>query len=350
MKILTRLTALLFAFALVACSKNTDNPPQEPDTYYYPPLTGTTWDTVSPASLGWDAGKLNDLLDYVGENNSSAFIVLHKGKIVVEKYWLGTSTSSFRIFSATKSMAAFLVGLAQEQGKLDINNKVISYIPGGWSKATLAEEAAITIKDLMTMTSGLNENLTYDTVPGTRWRYNTLAYHKLYQVLAAAYNQSNDTYTTEQLWSKIGMQDSFWDTEPGGGPTMSCSARDMARFGLMILSEGQWNGVPLMSNTTYFQTMLNTTQNLNPSYGYLWWLNGKSSYVLPTSVPVNGQLMPNAPADLVAALGAGDKKIYVVKSKDLVVIRHGSPSNAPVSQALSNFDNEIWKRLMLAIE
>ena len=350
MKTITRLTILILLTGFFSCKKNTEPPAQDAGTYYYPPLTGNTWDTISPSTLGWDAGKLNELLDYVGENNSSSFIILHKGKIVVEKYWIGNARTSAKIFSATKSMAAFLVGLAQEQGKLDIRKEVVYYIGEGWSRATPTQEARITVKDLISMTSGLNENLTYDTLPGTRWTYNTLAYHKLYEVLAAAYNQPNDTYTSEQLWTKIGMQDSFWDTEPGGGPTMSCSARDMARFGLMVLSDGKWNGVPLMTNSSYFQAMLNTAQTLNPSYGYLWWLNGKSSYVLPTSVPVAGPLMPNAPSDLVAALGYGDKKIYVVKSRDLVVIRHGSPSNAPVSYALSSFDNEIWKRLMLAVK
>ena len=54
--------------------------------------------------------------------------------------------------------------------------------------------------------------------------------------------------------------------------------------------------------------------------------------------------------DLWAALGYGDKKIYVVKSEDLVVIRHGAPSNAPVTYALSNFDNELWKKLMAAVK
>jgi len=350
MKNLTRLAAFFVITSFWACSKDDDTSLQGTGSYYYPPLSGTTWETVTPESLNWDNNKLNELLDYVQANNSSSFIILHKGRIVVEKYWVGTATSSFKIFSASKSIAGFLVGLAQEQGRLDINKTVISYIGAGWSKATLLQEAQITVKDLITMTSGLNENLTYDTLPGARWRYNTLAYHKIYDVLSAAYNQTNAAYTNEQLWSKIGMQNSFWDTEPGDGPTMSCSGRDMARFGLMILSEGKWNGTPIMTNTSYFQSMLNSAQNLNPSYGYLWWLNGKSSYILPTSEPFTGALMPNAPADLVAALGYGDKKIYVVKSKDLVVIRHGSPSNAPVTYALSSFDNEIWKRLMLAIK
>ena len=101
--------------------------------------------------------------------------------------------------------------------------------------------------------------------------------------------------------------------------------------------------------------MLSTSQNLNPSYGYLWWLNGKSNYVLPspnpsTATPAAGFLVPNAPADLVAALGANDKKIYVSKSKEVVVIRHGGQSNASSTQAVSSFDNEIWTRLVLAIK
>lgn len=148
------------------------------------------------------------------------------------------------------------------------------------------------------------------------------------------------------------MQHSFWDTELGGGPSMSCSARDMARFGLMILSDGKWNGTPIMNDMSYFQNMIKPAQTLNPAYGYLWWLNGQSSFILPgTSGQVfQGHLISNAPADLIAALGFGDKKIYVSKSNDLVVIRHGSPSNSAVSNALSNFDNEIWKRLMLAMK
>ena len=107
-----------------------------------------------------------------------------------------------------------------------------------------------------------------------------------------------------------------------------------------------------MNDVNYFQNMIKPAQTLNPSYGYLWWLNGQSSFILPgTSGEIlQGPLIPNAPSDLIAALGYGDKKIYVSKSKDLVVIRHGGPSNSSVTNALSNFDNEIWKRLMLVMK
>jgi CubicO group peptidase (beta-lactamase class C family) len=344
------LPAFFFAITLLfSCEKDTPAPVAA--TYYYPPATGSAWETVDPADLGWNVNKLNEAIEFVEANNSTAFIILYKGRIVTERYWLGsTPSSSRRIFSSTKSIAGFLIGLAQEQGKLDITKKVSFYLGSGWSHASAAQENSITVKHLITMTSGLNEELTYDTIPGTKWTYNTLAYHKLYNVLSVAYGQSNTQYTNEQLWSKIGMQNSFWDTEPGGGPSMSCSGRDMARFGLLLLSGGKWAGNAIMNDTNYFQSMLNSSQTLNPSYGYLWWLNGKSSYILPTGDVKEGSLMPSGPPDLVAALGYGDKKIYVVKSKDLVVIRHGGPSNFPVNLALSSFDNEIWKRLMLAIE
>jgi hypothetical protein len=56
----------------------------------------------------------------------------------------------------------------------------------------------------------------------------------------------------------------------------------MARFGLLIQGNGAWNGTQLI-NSTYFNEMVNTSQNLNKSYGYLWWLNGKPSFMVPTS-------------------------------------------------------------------
>lgn len=354
------LISFLFFASLVfaGCEKNnptptpTPTPTPIPSTYYYPPLTGSDWETISPTTLGWNTNKLNELLEYVRTNNSTAFIILYKGRIVSENYWNGFSAStSQRIFSSTKSIGAFLIGLAQEQGKLNINEKVSTYLGTGWSSAALFRENQITVKHLISMTSGLTDALTYEADPGTKWYYNTPAYHKIYAVLAAAYAQTNDQYTREQLWNKIGMQHAYWDVEPGGGPSMSCSGRDMSRFGLLMASDGKWNGNTIMTSSTYFTQMLSSSQTLNPGYGYLWWLNGQSSFILPGTIGQSfpGSLMPNAPLDLKAALGFADKKIYVVKSRDLVVIRHGSASNAPVSQALSNFDNEIWRRLMEAI-
>ena len=92
------------------------------------------------------------------------------------------------------------------------------------------------------------------------------------------------------------------------------------------------------------------SQELNRAYGYLWWLNGGASYVLPgRGQGGEGPFIPAAPPDLVAALGAGDKKIYVVPSLNLVVARHGGPAGIGRAEAASAFDNRWWERLAGAI-
>ncbi len=355
---ITKITGYLFllivVLSLTSCHKSSTSSPSF-TTPYFPPLTGSTWETVNPADLGWDVTQLNNTISYVASNNSTAFIILYKGRIVSENYWSSwTNTTSAKIFSATKSMVSFIAGLAQEQGKLDITKKASDYLGTGWSKATLAQENLITVKHLLTMTSGLNEDLTYQADAGTSWYYNTTAYQEVISILEMVYNMSLTDLTNTQLWSVIGMQNSSWTTDPEG-LTISCSGRDMARFGLLVASNGQWNGTTVMTDANYFQAMTSTSQTINPSYGYLWWLNGKGSYILPSSSPttdvsVSGALIPSAPTDLVSALGSNDKKIYISSSKDVVVIRHGSQSNASSTQALSAFDNEIWSRLSLAIK
>ena len=92
---------------------------------------------------------------------------------------------------------------------------------------------------------------------------------------------------------------------------------------------------------------LNSSQNLNPSYGYLTWLNGKAKFMIPSSQTVfPGFLIPNAPADMYAAMGAGDQRIYVIPSKKMVVVRMGDPSvPSNPSFALSGFDNELWGKI-----
>ena len=103
------------------------------------------------------------------------------------------------------------------------------------------------------------------------------------------------------------------------------------------------NGLPPIHPGEYLREALDTSQPLNKSYGYLWWLNGR-----PT-VRANGkqasQLIPGAPKDLVAALGALGRKIYVVPSLELVVTRTGANSDADGEPP---FDEVLWKALMKA--
>ena len=96
--------------------------------------------------------------------------------------------------------------------------------------------------------------------------------------------------------------------------------------------------------------MTNSSQNYNLAYGYLYWLNGKSSFRLPNSEDeFTGSLIPNAPADLYAGLGLNDQKLYMVPSLDLVIVRMGGASNEELLGP-SSFDNEIWGLINAIIE
>jgi len=120
----------------------------------------------------------------------------------------------------------------------------------------------------------------------------------------------------------------------------------MARVGLLVQAGGAWSGAAVVP-PAYLSAALETSQTLNASYGLLWWLNGKPSFLLPVSQPGTGPLMPSAPSDVVAALGALDQKIYVSRSAKLVVVRQGTAASQG-AQALSSFDDELWKRLLAA--
>lgn len=355
---------LYFAVAVVcislfSCSKDSGiaSPIQPPTTMYFPPLVGDIWETVSPQVLGWDENKLNDAINFAGSKNTYGLIILYKGRVVTEKYWNNwNSNTVYYIASAGKTVTAFLAGIAQQEGQLNINSKTSTYLGNGWTSAPLAKENLITVKHQLMMTTGLDYNvpdldcktptcLNYKSDAGTAWYYYNAPYLLIQNVIANATATNFNTYTKTKLSDKIGMKNFTWFSN-----TLWLNSRDMARFGLLTLNKGNWNGNPIMTDQNYFNAMTTTSQNLNQSYGYLWWLNGKSSFMIPgTTLVLPGSIFPDAPADMISALGKGDKKIYVVPSKDLVVIRHGDDTGDLVAGP-SSFDNVFWAKLMLAIK
>jgi CubicO group peptidase (beta-lactamase class C family) len=200
------------------------------------------------------------------------------------------------------------------------------------------------------MTSGLTASLEFEAEPGTLWFYNTPAYHVLKAVLERASGQDLNAYTRLKVWDPIGDRDSAWRARAAGPLTgWAASVRDMARFGLLLLREGRWESAEIVRDKKYLADALTPSQTLNRSYGYLWWLNGQESFVLPGRQRTgSGPLIPTAPADVIAALGAADKKIYVCPSLDLVVVRHGAAAGGTQAEALSSFDSQLWERLMVA--
>lgn len=348
-KIVSLLLALMLASHAAAQS--------DPATYYYPPTApgNDTWQTVAAASLGWDQDALDEAVAYAAAQDSTAMIVLHKGSIVAENYWQGWNLHTTGIIhSAHKTISAALFGIMQDQGLAHRDDFVTSHLGADWAgnQVSAAQEAAIQIRHLQTHTSGLGEQillgrLTYLGAPDTLWEYNTLAYRKMNEIVQARSPQGDyHLYATANLYDPIGMNDA------GGDGTHSSfqSARDMARFGLMMLANGSWDGTDIIEDKSYLDLVRNTSQPFNESYGVLTWLNGKSSYLAPKDPTVHpGALFPDAPADLYAALGKDDKKIYVVPSLDVIVVRHGPVAPDGGGLAGSAFDNSLWEKLCLAM-
>ena len=256
-------------------------------------------------------------------------------------------------------MTATLVGIAQKEGLLNINNKSSQYLGTGWTSLPLAKENLITVRHQLTMTTGLDDGvadndctlpacLQYKADAGSRWAYHNAAYTILDKVIETAAGTNFNNYFQQKIRNPIGMNGIYINN--GFNNVLYSTPRSMARFGLLLQNKGKWENSVIFSDAVYFDAQTNSSQNLNPSYGYLTWLNGKSSHMLPTLQTVfNGALMPNAPNDLYAALGKNDQKIYVVPSQNIVVIRMGE-SAGNVMLAVSSFDNELWGKLKSIIK
>ena len=166
-------------------------------------------------------------------------------------------------------------------------------------------------------------------------------------VISEATNTNWNTYFNTTLRDKIGM-DRFW-RNLGDLNVYWSNTRSMACFGLLISNKGKWNNTQIVSEN-FISEAINTSQNINLAYGYLWWLNGKSNYHLPSiQNEFNGSLISNAPSDMFCALGKNDQKIYIVPSKKLVIIRMGEAADT-ASFGLSTFDNDLWGKINDLIE
>ncbi len=344
---------LLFFISLIACNSTTEINSQPTETMYFPPNGSEVWETKSVTSLGWNPSAVQPLLDYLELKHSKSFLILVNGRIVMENYFNGhTATSPWYWASAGKTLTSTVTGIAQQEGLLNINNKVSDYLGTGWTSTPLAKENLITCKNLLSMNSGLNDalgdnvdptNLQYVADAGTRWAYHNV-YVKLQDVVAQASGQTWVNYFNTKLRDKLGMTGGAWINSGDGLSVYWSTSRNMARFGLMALNKGKWNGNEIV-NETYFNAATATSQNINLSYGYLWWLNGKSSYHLPQSqLQFSGSVIPSGPTDMFMALGKNDQKIYVIPSKKMVVIRMGEAADS-VNMASSDFDEVLWQKI-----
>jgi CubicO group peptidase (beta-lactamase class C family) len=324
---------------------------------YFPPNGTNTWETLDPASLGWCPDRIDSLHAFLAARNTKAFLILKDGRIVLEHY-VGTFTQDSLWYwaSAGKTLTSMLAGIAQEEGFLDIDQPTSAYLGTGWTSASPTQEAMITVRNQLTMTSGLDDGgadddctdpacLQYLADAGTRWAYHNGVYTLLDDVIANATGSTFSGYFNTRIRNPIGM-DGFWLA--AGSPYNNVyfsRARSMARYGLLVLNRGIWNTDTILHDQDYFTAMTTPSQMLNQSYGHLWWLNGQPSFMLPgTQFVFPGPLTPNAPADMISGIGKNDQLISVIPSRNMVVVRMGNAADSDFPVPVV-FVNQLWEKI-----
>ena len=319
-----------------------------------------------PAPAAAPSPAMQAVLDYAQSQKTTGFLVIEAGRLIVERNWpvpadarpgfkvmarYGTSPQGALledIASQQKSFVSVLAAIAVDKGLLDVARPVSAYIGPGWSKATPEQEGRIRVIDLLTMSSGLTERFAYTAPPGSVFLYNTPVYAVTKAVLAAAAHEPLETLTRDWLTAPLGMRDTAWRQRPAaladvGNPTgLVTSPHDVAKLGQMVLDAGRAPDGRRVVSVAGLTAMFVRTAT-NPAYGRLWWLNGSAYTIRPLARRTEGPLIAAAPADLVAAEGALDRKLYVVPSRKLVVVRLGDA--APDK----DFEQQLWLRLAKAL-
>jgi CubicO group peptidase (beta-lactamase class C family) len=290
--------------------------------------------------VAWDPAGLSALEAFVADTRAGSFVLRVGGETLLAYERDPAVTFTRDIASVQKSLVAILVGRAVAEGLLTLA-----------TDTGLGGAEAVTVEHLLTMTSGLDQDLLPVASPGTTWYYNTVAYGELHRLLEEATGQSMGAVAAEWLFDPVGAKAARVEPRPAaarGAPVAPngfvCGAADLVAVGEAVLAAAE----PVLT-PTWKAAMLAPSQTLNPSYGYLWWLNGQAGQRQPGPDPplLDGPLVPGAPVDLVAGFGAGDQKLYLVPSLDLVCARLGEPAG-PIAQAGSAFDAELWQAILSA--
>ena len=325
---------------------------------YFPPIDESgTWETVNPESLGWCTQQIESFYTFLDQTKAESIVVLKDGKIVLERYFEGRDADDLKGWkNATASLVSVLLGIALEGNTraIDIDDPASEYLGTPWSSLTFSQEAQVNVFHHLSMSTGIDDDvanqdcinrscLNFIAPAGDRWAYHNASWRLITRVITEEFGGTIQSFSQNMLNDRIGMGGVWADFE------FFSTARDMARFGLLALNRGEWNGQELIDDEHYIDSMFTSSQTINPAFGYLWWLNGKDTFMLPQSQErFEGKLIENAPSDLIAALGEDDQKIYIVPSEGLVVVRQGDAAGIS-KPALSDFDNAFWEKLSVII-
>ena len=274
------------------------------------------------------------------DKRTRSVLVIYKNKIIAEKYDTGfTKESKILGWSMTKSITATMFGILQKQGKYDI------YKPAPISEWQNDERKIITTNDLLHMNSGLEWEENYSTIcdatnmlfqekdmsqsqlvksaafkPNTHWNYSSGTTNLLSGILRKQFKTQQEylDFWYDALIDRIGMNSMVIETDMTGNFVGSsygwATTRDWAKFGLLYLHKGNWNGDQVFDES-WAKYVAMPTNGSKGDYGAHFWLNAGGRY-------------PDAPKDLYSANGFQGQKVFIIPSLDLVIVRMGLTEDA----------------------
>jgi CubicO group peptidase (beta-lactamase class C family) len=306
--------------------------------------------TIAPTALATAAA-------YAAAANSTALLVAQGDDIIYERYWRGDGPDSlFNPQSMSKTLVALLVGIAIDEGRIrSVEDPVERYVRE-WRGDPRGK---ITVEQLLRMSSGLAQlqgkhgyALTRDNpavyqhfgsdfvkpilglrlaaAPGTKWDYNNNATNLLGVVLERATGKRYAALLSEKLWRPLGNRDArlYLDRE-GGFPMVSCCVfsrpRDWVRVGQLIAGRGEFGGKRLVPAA--WIDHMTTPAPTYRGYGYQIWLGDQKVGGAPLPVQAQGlspwQSEPFAAEDMIFLNGHGFQRVWIIPSRDLVIVRAG---------------------------
>jgi CubicO group peptidase (beta-lactamase class C family) len=288
------------------------------------------WRSSTPEEQGIDSEGIYHMLSYVKDQKLDlhSVLMIRNGYLVTEVYF-GPYQRDIRqgVFSCTKSVVSALCGIAMQEGYIKgLDDQVFDYFKGEAIKNIDDQKRSITLKHLLTMSSGLEVAFTgpmlssgkpIDFVlekplvdnPGEVFKYNPGAVHLLSAIIKETAGSDTLYYAKIKLFDPLGISNVSWQADSNGvnvgGTGLSLAPFEMAKLGYLYLRNGVWNGKQIVpeewvkaSAQKYIETPL-MNEAENSGYGYLWWINSFGGY---------------------SAHGFGGQYIYVIPEKDLVVV------------------------------
>lgn len=313
-----------------------------------------TWQFSSPAEQGLDATLLSQGLASLDAPSSIySFLVIRHNQMVVEKYYNGSSAATAnQTASITKSFISALTGIAIREGYLKgPQQKIAEILPDYFTGQSNPSKQNMTLQNFLSMASGLSPSalrgtdLVKDeldmplvTPPGTYFWYDSALPHILSVIISKTSAMNTCEFAYRYLFEPLGVSLQSWDRDGQGyyvgAAGMYATPRTLARFGLLYLNQGRWNGQQILPPEWVAETFkprvhVERKSDIDPEagwwlapqvtgydaefdYGYYWWLN-----------TIRGH-------PIYSAIGWGGQKIHLIPDLDLVVVTTANSRLTPI--------------------